>query len=221
MKSILISIHPKWCELIANGKKTVEVRKNKPKLEVPLKCYIYCTKKREIHKHIFYGYEYSKSTKDYLVLIPPIYRIGGENMAFIAPPIINEQSANNILNGKVIGEFVCDEIKTYDGDFWGDETYESTIHERCELSDGGFECVLIANNEQDDYENIPLLRESCLTWKELRKYVGEDFHTFYTLHISNLKVYENPKELSDFTNLQGEKITRAPQSWCYVRKQKF
>ena len=44
MKSVLISIQPKWCELIAAGKKTVEVRKTKPKLEPPFKCYIYCTK---------------------------------------------------------------------------------------------------------------------------------------------------------------------------------
>ena len=43
MKSVLISIQPKWCELIANGKKTVEVRKTRPKLETPFKCYIYCT----------------------------------------------------------------------------------------------------------------------------------------------------------------------------------
>lgn len=44
MKSVLISIQPKWCELIASGKKTVEVRKTKPNLATPFKCYIYCTK---------------------------------------------------------------------------------------------------------------------------------------------------------------------------------
>lgn len=44
MKSILISIRPKWCELIASGKKTVEVRKTRPKCDAPFKCYIYCTK---------------------------------------------------------------------------------------------------------------------------------------------------------------------------------
>ena len=44
MKSVLISIQPKWCELIASGKKTVEVRKTKPKFETPFKCYIYMTK---------------------------------------------------------------------------------------------------------------------------------------------------------------------------------
>lgn len=43
MKSVLISIQPKWCELIASGKKTIEVRKSAPKLETPFKCYIYCT----------------------------------------------------------------------------------------------------------------------------------------------------------------------------------
>ena len=32
MKSVLISIQPKWCELIASGQKTVEVRKSKPKM---------------------------------------------------------------------------------------------------------------------------------------------------------------------------------------------
>lgn len=42
-KAVLISIQPKWCELIANGEKTIEVRKNKPKLETPFRCYIYCT----------------------------------------------------------------------------------------------------------------------------------------------------------------------------------
>ena len=43
MKSVLISIQPQWCEKIASGKKTIEVRKSAPK-EVPFKAYIYCTK---------------------------------------------------------------------------------------------------------------------------------------------------------------------------------
>lgn len=43
MKSVLISIRPKWCEKIASGEKTIEVRKTRPKLEPPFRCYIYCT----------------------------------------------------------------------------------------------------------------------------------------------------------------------------------
>lgn len=46
MKSVLISIQPKWCELIASGKKTVEVRKAAPKEKEPFKAYIYQTKKK-------------------------------------------------------------------------------------------------------------------------------------------------------------------------------
>lgn len=43
MRAILISIRPQWCEKIASGKKTIEVRKSAPK-EVPFKAYIYETK---------------------------------------------------------------------------------------------------------------------------------------------------------------------------------
>ena len=41
-KAVLISIKPKWVEKIAQGKKTIEVRRTAPK-EVPFKCYIYMT----------------------------------------------------------------------------------------------------------------------------------------------------------------------------------
>ena len=44
MKAVLMSIHPKWCEKIFNGEKTIEVRKTAPKLETPFKVYVYQTK---------------------------------------------------------------------------------------------------------------------------------------------------------------------------------
>lgn len=43
-KAVLISIKPRWCELIASDRKTIEVRKTRPKMLAPFKCYIYCTK---------------------------------------------------------------------------------------------------------------------------------------------------------------------------------
>ncbi len=43
MNSVMISIQPKWCDLILRRRKTIEVRKTKPKFETPFKCYIYCT----------------------------------------------------------------------------------------------------------------------------------------------------------------------------------
>lgn len=48
MKAVMISINPKWCDLIANGKKTLEVRKTKPGLETPFKAYIYCTQDKNV-----------------------------------------------------------------------------------------------------------------------------------------------------------------------------
>lgn len=42
-KAVMLSIRPKWCEKIISGEKTIEVRKNRPKLETPFKCYIYET----------------------------------------------------------------------------------------------------------------------------------------------------------------------------------
>lgn len=44
-KAVLISIRPKWCEKIACDDKTIEVRKSRPKMDTPFKCYIYQTGK--------------------------------------------------------------------------------------------------------------------------------------------------------------------------------
>ena len=49
-KAVLFSIHPKWCEKIVNGNKTIEVRKTRPKLDTPFKCYIYCTLPKYPHE---------------------------------------------------------------------------------------------------------------------------------------------------------------------------
>ena len=81
MREVLISIQPKWCELIANGKKTVEVRKTKPKIDTPFKCYIYCTSVDRINLE-----EYAR------IHLATCGRI-------------------DEWHGKVIGEFVCNKIE--------------------------------------------------------------------------------------------------------------
>lgn len=48
MKAVLISIRPEWCEKIVLGEKIIEVRKTRPKLETPFKCYIYCTQSADM-----------------------------------------------------------------------------------------------------------------------------------------------------------------------------
>lgn len=92
MKSILISIKPKWCELIANRKKTIEVRKTKPKLDTPFKCYIYCTKQG---RPLVYGSPCPSYVEENLV---QTYGYSKEEA----------EEVFGCWNGKVIGEFVCD-----------------------------------------------------------------------------------------------------------------
>lgn len=46
-KSVLISIRPRWVNLILSGKKTLEIRRTRPNLKPPFKCYIYCSKGRK------------------------------------------------------------------------------------------------------------------------------------------------------------------------------
>ena len=49
-KAVMLSIRPKWCEKIARGEKTIEVRKTRPNLPTPFKCYIYCTLPKYPHE---------------------------------------------------------------------------------------------------------------------------------------------------------------------------
>ena len=49
-KAVMLSIRPKWVEKIASGEKTIEVRKTRPKLKTPFKCYIYCTLPKYPHE---------------------------------------------------------------------------------------------------------------------------------------------------------------------------
>lgn len=51
MNNILISIKPQWCNLILNGRKTLEIRKSKPNLTTPFRCYIYCSEKNAQNPH--------------------------------------------------------------------------------------------------------------------------------------------------------------------------
>lgn len=187
MKSVLISIQPKWCELIANGKKTVEVRKTRPKLETPFKVYIYCTK----------------------------------DNADIAPSRIwwkaDKTGFQHILNGKVIGEFVCNWVK-------------SSPSWRLK-GNTGF-CA-----KRTEWEEL-LPKMACLSLEEIEKYAGSENRLVYGWHISNLVIYDKPRELSEFKKhnrtcyydhlglatpkckeCKDCQITRPPQSWCYVESE--
>ena len=137
-KAVLISIRQGWCQKIMEGRKTIEVRKTRPKMDTPFKCYI--------------------------------YKCG---------------------NGKVIGEFLCDQIINING----------------------------AGRIPSD-----AARPTCLEPAELHQYLGAA--TGFGWHISDLRVYDHPRDLWEFTGLRETKfgaepvpITRPPQSWRYVEEE--
>lgn len=185
-KAVLISIQPKWCELIASGRKTVEVRKTKPKLKLPFKCYIYCTKDKDIH--FWTGKRYS-------------YADDHSHNAF-----------DKDGNGKVIGEFVCDRIDTID-------IIDDPV------------MTYIRVNQLNQHADICITAETCLNINQLQSYLNDQ--KGYGWHISDLKIYDEPKELSKFSNkssrLEFSKtqygfpwkwsgMSKPPQSWCYVEE---
>lgn len=170
MKSVLISIKPKYVELIANGQKTVEVRKTRPKIDTPFKCYIYCTK--------------------------------GENLWLTQKGVKSKtELAGYLMNGKVIGEFVCDKVIKTCG--W-------------RLRGNTQQCAKRTAEE----ESFPEL--ACLTIDDIVKYAGSETREVCGWHISDLVIYEKPKEVSEFFTPFGKRpsymLERPFKSWGYVEE---
>lgn len=178
MKSVLISIRPQWCEKIASGKKTIEVRKTAPK-EVPFKAYIYCSKEKKQDDIIWAG-------------------------AF---------GDRGKWNGHVIGKFICDKVY---------------------LIKNQRNRFVVANEEQGVMNEIA--RQSCLDYYDMVNYLGNK--DGYGLHITDLKIYDKPKKLSEFLKpcpakkgvcldciayneydeVCANNLTRPPQSYMYVEE---
>ncbi len=164
MRAVLISIRPEWVEKILSGEKTLEVRKNRPNMGTPFKCYIYCTN-------------------------------SGVAMGMWGK------------HGKVVGEFVCDKIT------WLTHTSFSGFP--------GNRLVAIKDGYMID-GSFPIYK-SLLTTQQIEKYLdGKDG---YVWHISNMKIYDTPKPLSEFKGLRKTKfgyepaeVKRPPQSWCYAEE---
>ena len=102
MKGVLISIRPKWVEKIANGEKTIEVRKSAPK-EVPFKAYIYATKPKKWFRFSSCGY----ASDECLWLSNGKVEMG-DGFKFWA-----DGDEYQCLNGQVIGEFICDKTERF------------------------------------------------------------------------------------------------------------
>lgn len=225
MPTILQSIKPKYCELIASGKKTIEVRKTKPKIPTPFKVYIYCTKARIPIRHNGRILMYEDDLA--------ITNRWGQGKR-VENPCGSMMDGELFLNGKVIGEYICNEISDY--------CYDTTYGLYRPINEKGF---FIADND------VPL-DDMCLNQTQLIDY-GKD-ETLRGWHISDLKIYDKPKELNEFItpskigccnegkcngckwldkgngfNIEDDcfasfdtdeykPLRRPPQSWCYVEE---
>lgn len=212
-KAVLISIRPEWCDLIVRGKKTIEVRKTRPKLEMPFKVYIYCTKAPQ---HLITIFKDGEETMD-----GEIHHGKPEFLKCdkYLPDSIRDKTQ------MVIGEFTCDDI---------DRITPLTSSIPGNLEERILGSCLTAQQV-----------EAYAGWKGWMRLA--DCHDAYCWHISGLRVYKKPKSLFDFHRavdedelwcekcavggkkstscgfcygLDGLRIRRPPQSWCYVAEAK-
>lgn len=188
MKSILISIKPKYVADILNHKKTIEVRKSMPKCDLPIDVYIYCTKDNK-HKLEYCDYNGSCwSAND-----------GGD-----------------YYNGKVVAKFTLNKVEEIDkicGNYVIKENEKSSIHYECWLHKS---CLL--TSEISNYlkgkigyawhiDNLVIFDKP----KELR-----EFRPSYRGKCQTSKCkYCNEYGLCD-VECKDERLTKAPQNMCYV-----
>lgn len=90
-------------------------------------------------------------------------------------PFKYEKDHKELFNGKVIGEFICDKVEVLFNTNGNPENYMTDI--------------------------LPtVLQKTALSFKEFQDYVGSrsDKNNIYGWHISDLKIYDKPKELREF-----------------------
>lgn len=216
MREVLISTRPKWCEKICH-----EIGKDK--MDKPI-----YEKRIEVRKSApkevpFKCYIYCSKDNANEIMLLKNYK-----NRFIFGDYRNADGHfYTIANGKVIGEFICDKI---------DRLQKRGI-------DNNFDYCYLSLNEwgNDDIAvEITDIKKSCITKADLNKY-GVNVQWLYAWHISDLKIYDKPKELSEFYIPCNEKscrecdaereydvcvferrkpITRPPQSYMYVEELK-
>ena len=201
MKSVLISIRPKWCELIASGEKKVAMRKTRPNIQTPFKCYIYCTKRKmvtcsEVNGN---GKVIGEFICDKLTYVEARIDDNGEkhlaNANFLLrKSFLSEKQMFDYLykaDRKTGGGWVwhISNLKIYDkqrelSEFWA---YNEKLHKRYD-SEEDFCCY----NDTNEY--------------------GEALTDCGDAYNNILNCYRCWEEWSGWCH----NVTRPPQSWCYV-----
>ena len=211
MKKILLVVHPKWCEKIFSGEKTIEVRRNRPKLEPPFTVYVYCTKAKNIRE-------------DGLYLLPNDKELylgcKEKDLGFVC-------WEGDFRNGKVIGSFICDRIfelkingDVY-GNYWHEWDDEGDIQDMC-LFYEELETYLGKSVGHGWHITEPKLFDKP---KELSEFgtVCNRYENDECDDCPYLQVYVNSYPCDDCVDTwcgvdNIKPLTRPPQSWCYVEE---
>lgn len=223
MKSVLISNRPKWC-----GKICHEIGKDengKPIYEKTIE--VRKERPSEVpFRCLIYATKPKKWYKSGPLLISDesLWLVNGKVKMCDGLELWADSAENyHCLNGKIIGEFICDKVYS--------------------IKNQGNSFV-VANEEQGVTNEIA--RQSCLDYDDMVGYLGNK--DGYGLHITDLKIYDKPKELSefnrpcpsknhncelcirygkpytwDFDEKTGKifctrRVTLPPQSWMYVEE---
>lgn len=195
-KAVMISIRPNWCQKIASGEKTIEVRKTKPKLETPFKCYIYCTQ----DKHLAFMQNQTGTNLIACMDANAAIPVGGA-----------------IGNGKVIGEFTCDRIyeletKAPGGSYYVKGESQPTTNDVARQS-----CLTL----KDMHEYLKAARGygwhiSSLKIYDAPRELGELRRVCSNnLYCESCAMYWKNGGTCGNESLR---LKRSPQSWCYVEK---
>ena len=199
MISIMLTNSLESCRQIIYNNSELSLRRSVPKIETPFKCYIYC------------------SLIDSKRFMYSLFSKFGE---YEAVRIWNSENWSD-LKGKVIGEFICDEVYTWP---YNDKA------ERYDI-------------EADDANRFNLHSHDLFSYGKGNLLRG--------LHITDLKIYDTPRSINEFgyvcssfdtcencdncdyhyysntpssgieeaCTCDGVKtLKRAPRSWCYVEE---
>lgn len=136
-------------------------------------------------------YIYCTKEKPYLYKDYDSETTGDKVFTSTEKPLPNEEQ---YLGGKVVARFYCDNVE---------KQYM-------------FGKVVVDTQKTQDF-----LKKCCLTVEELNKYLGVKTKFMYAIYISQLEIFDEPKELNQFIQSKRKSweepnVKRPPQSWCYV-----
>jgi predicted transcriptional regulator len=184
----MLSIRPKWCEKIARGEKTIEVRKTRPKMNTPFKCYIYCTLPKYPHED-FIATDYPR---------PQFYGGGKVIGEFICDAITRmnicgfwDDSGKQLDNRLKDTCLTSEEFGNYLGENVGYGWHISNLRIYDPLRDLG-EFSPVCRYKNDD-GSCPSRRVAC------------SFQRYDYNHDGSINLVEC-----------GRPLEHPPQSWCYV-----